>query len=130
MTDKKVNWFERFFGRKYRKRSEPLKLYCPHEDYGDVWVELPLEWTIQHQIVYNEAYEGVTDKQPNAGGLAELAGALALAEDFYIPGLKQDLSNLAEVPTTVLAWLRVEVIADFIASFNPNPKVLDLSSDT
>ena len=115
------------FNRTFRKREQSLRVHCPHPDYTDCWVELPKEWTLRHQLDYQAAYAGVFREEEKNGPLAELAGALALVEDYDIPGLKKDLSNLADASTTVLAWLRTEVIGDYIASYQLDPKGRDQS---
>jgi hypothetical protein len=107
----------------FRKRVNPLRVVCPHEDYHDYWVELPTEWTLRHQLLYRAAYNGVYKESEDNGAIAEVAGALALVSDFHFPGIKADLSNLADTPTPILAWLRVEVVGDYISSFNLSPKV-------
>jgi len=116
------------FGKMFRKGDGPRKVVCEHPDYEDVWVIVPPEYTLRHQARYAEAYEGV--KAANGSEfMAELAGALALVDEFHFPGLKEDLSNLEEVPITLLAWLRVEVISDYMSAWNIPPKEQEESLD-
>ena len=112
----------------YRKRAGVTRLKCPHPDYKDAWVEVPGEWLLLHQGKYKEAYDAV--EKEHGPIIAELAGALALVEDFHLPPLNDELTNLAEVPTTVLAWLREAVVQDYMRSWNFDPKAFAPSSTT
>lgn len=120
----------KYIERDYRKRDGLTRIYCPHQDYDEYWVEVPEEWTIEHQIRYQEAFTGVLAEEL-PGSIAEVAGALALCEDFYLPNdvTPEDMSSLYRVPTPVLTWLRDEVISDYLASWNINPKEQEESSD-
>ena len=123
-----MDLWSRLTKREYRKKEGTKRFECAHPDYTDAWVEVPGEWLLLHQAKYQDAYSAVVET--NGTFIAELAGALALVEEFHIPGLKDDLSNLSEIPTTILAWLRDVVIADYMLSFVHDPKALALSLNT
>ena len=120
-----MNLWERMTKREYRKQDGTKRFDCTHPDYTDAWVEVPGEWLLLHQAKYQDAYSAVVEDHGNF--IAELAAALALVEEFHIPGLKDDLSNLSEISTTILAWLRDVVIADYMLSFVHDPKALSPS---
>jgi hypothetical protein len=93
------------------------KIDCPFIE--GAFISLPDEWLGKHAARRDEAISQSREKKlPDS--LARFASAMALLDDWSLPGLTGNPENwdLLCVPLNIIGWVSLEVLGDFFGCLN------------
>ena len=91
---------------------------CPLDEFEGVWIELPDEWLGEHATRYDQAIED--SRKLNSATMTNFAVALAIAEDWRIPGLegKPEAWDFGKINLSVISWISKVAITDYLMAVN------------
>ena len=103
------------------------KIPCPLPQYKDAWIALPDVWLGIHAQRRDEAIQALPDNTGRT--LTEFAVALALLDDWNIPGLAGNPENwdFKSIDLQIIAWVNAVVPPDFLKCFIVPKALPDLS---
>lgn len=94
-----------------------IRIDCPFPKWQGAYVSLPDEWLGKHAAKYDEA---IAKSEGLPVSLRNFAAALALLDDWQIPGVPSNLTagvNFAELPLPLISWVTQAVFASYNACF-------------
>lgn len=107
------------------------RIACPIPGYNDkledgspvYFIQLPAEWIGQHAIRYETAVRKLRESGSIAGQsgtMLTFAGALAVLDDFHLPGVKATREGIEfeEIKLGVVGWINHVVIPAYSDNFD------------
>jgi hypothetical protein len=96
-----------------------MRVDCPWPEWPDSYIVLPDEWVGDHSRRYDEAVAEVERQELSGATLRNFAVALALLDDWRLPGLegKPELWDFSQIRLEIIGWVGTLVVSEYWKCF-------------